>query len=69
MRRERTLASVRHVDRLLQELEALDGGRECEVVRSALGAGVPELVVVEELEREVARRRARLVSDEWPSTP
>ena len=60
---------MRHVDRLLQELEALDGTRECEVVRAALEAGVPEIVVAEELEREVERRRARLISDEWPSRP
>ena len=60
---------MRHVDRLLEELAVLDGARECEVVRAALAAGVPEIVVAEELEREVARRRARLASDEWPSTP
>ena len=65
MRPERTLGRVRHVDRLLQELEALDGARECEVVRSALIAGVPEIVVVEELEREVERRRARLQPPPW----
>jgi hypothetical protein len=52
---------MRHVDRLLQELEALDGAAECAVVRSALEAGVPEIVVVEELEREVERRRFRLL--------
>ena len=60
---------MRHVDRLLTELEALDGAAECSVVRSALEAGVPEIVVVEELEREVRRRRSRLASQEWPSTP
>lgn len=60
---------MRHVDQLLAELEALDGARECEVVRSALEAGVPEMMILEELEREVQRRRARLTSDEWHSTP
>ena len=60
---------MQHVDRLLAELEALDGAAECAVVRGALEAGVAELVVVEELEREVARRKARLISNEWHSTP
>jgi hypothetical protein len=60
---------VRHVDRLLAELEALDGAEECAVVRSALAAGVAEIVVLEELQREVDRRRARLTSREWHSTP
>ena len=64
---------MRHVDQLLAELEALDGARECEVVRAALQAGVAEMMVIEELEREVQRRRARLqarlASDEWHSTP
>ena len=59
---------MQHVDRLLDELEALDGAAECAVVRSALEAGVPELMVVEELEREVQRRKARLASNEWHST-
>jgi hypothetical protein len=49
------------VARLLAELEHLDGATEAAVVRGALAAGVPELVVVEELEREIARRQARVV--------
>jgi hypothetical protein len=60
---------VQQVDRLLAELERLDGAAEAAVVRSALAAGVPLLTVVEELEHEVERRRARLISDEWHSTP
>jgi hypothetical protein len=60
---------VGQVDRLLAELERLDGAAEAAVVRSALAAGVPELVVVEELEREVERRRSRLASQAWHSTP
>ncbi len=67
--RERTLAGVQQVDRLLAELERLDGAREAAVVRSAIAAGVPFFDVLEELEREVERRRARLLSDEWHSTP
>jgi hypothetical protein len=50
---------VQDVDRLLAELEALDGAQEAAVVRSALAAGVPLVVVVEELEREVQRRKFR----------
>jgi hypothetical protein len=60
---------VQQVDRLLAELERLDGAAEAAVVRSALAAGVPLLAVLEELEREVGRRQARLISDEWHSTP
>jgi hypothetical protein len=60
---------VAQVDRLLAELEHLDGAAEATVVRSALAAGVAELVVVEELERELERRRARLASKAWHSTP
>ena len=60
---------MRQLDQLLSELEALDGAQECAVVRSALEAGVAEVVVVDQLEREIARRRARLASDEWHSTP
>ena len=44
---------------LLAMLERLDGGEETAVVRSALGAGVPEVVVLEELRREVERRLTR----------
>lgn len=50
---------MRDVDRLLAELERLDGAEECAVVRAALAGGVPPNVVVEELEHEVQRRRAR----------
>lgn len=60
---------MQQVDRLLAELERLDGAAEAGVVRSALAAGVPEVVVLEELEREVERRRTRLLSESWPSTP
>jgi hypothetical protein len=48
---------------LLALLERLDGAEEAAVVRSALAAGVPREVVVEELEREVERRLARLRED------
>jgi hypothetical protein len=44
---------------LLAMLERLDGGEEAAVVRSALGAGVPEVVVLEEVRREVERRLTR----------
>jgi hypothetical protein len=44
---------------LLELLERLGGGAESEVARSALGAGVPAMVVVEELQREVERRLIR----------
>ena len=45
---------------LLELLERLDGAEEAEVVRSALAAGVPRERVLDELEREVERRLARL---------
>ena len=45
---------------LLELLERLDGAEEAAVVRSALEAGVPRERVLEELEREVTRRLARL---------
>ncbi|HWK27305.1 MAG TPA: hypothetical protein VNS09_12130 [Solirubrobacter sp.] len=45
---------------LLALLERLDGAEEAAVVRSALAAGVPRDRVLEELEREVRRRLARL---------
>jgi hypothetical protein len=48
---------------LLALLERLDGAEEAEVVRSALAAGVPREVVLDELEREVERRLARLRED------
>jgi hypothetical protein len=44
---------------LLDLLVQLDGTEEAAVVRSALTAGVPDAVVVEELRREVERRLGR----------
>jgi hypothetical protein len=44
---------------LLALLESLDGAAEAEVVRSALVAGVPPMVVLDELQREVERRMLR----------
>jgi hypothetical protein len=48
------------LDGLLALLERLDGVEEAEVVRSALACGYPRDRVLEELEREVARRLARV---------
>jgi hypothetical protein len=48
---------------LLALLERLDGAEEAAVVRSALDAGVPREVVLDELEREVERRLARIRED------
>jgi hypothetical protein len=48
------------LDGLLALLERLDGVEEAAVVRSALEAGVSRERVMEELEREVERRLARL---------
>ena len=48
------------LDGLLALLESLDGAEEAAVVRSALAAGVPHVVVVDELQREVERRLMRL---------
>ncbi len=45
---------------LLALLERLDGAEEAAVVRSALEYGLPRDRVMEELEREVSRRLARL---------
>jgi hypothetical protein len=45
---------------LLALLERLDGAEEAAVVRAALEAGVPRERVLDELEREVTRRLARL---------
>jgi hypothetical protein len=45
---------------LLELLERLDGAEEAAVVRSALSAGVPEARVIDELQREVERRLARV---------
>ena len=47
------------IDGLLALLERLDGAAESAVVRGALAAGVPSMVVVEELQREVERRLSR----------
>ncbi|MEA2168745.1 MAG: hypothetical protein QOF76_2045 [Solirubrobacteraceae bacterium] len=55
------------VRRLLTELEHLDGATEAAVVRSAIEAGVPMARVIDELEREIERRRARLASQAWLS--
>jgi len=48
------------VDGLLVLLERLDGAEEAEVVRSALAAGVSPSRVLDELQREVERRLARV---------
>ena len=48
-----------NVDGLLGLLEQLDGAEECAVVRGAIEAGVPDAVVLEELQREVERRLMR----------
>jgi hypothetical protein len=53
------LARGLSLDGLLDLLERLDGKEECGVVREALAAGVPSMVVVEELQREVERRLVR----------
>jgi hypothetical protein len=45
---------------LLALLERLDGAEEAAVVRSALEYGIPRERVMDELEREVERRLARL---------
>jgi hypothetical protein len=45
---------------LLALLERLDGAEEVAVVRSALQYGVPRDRVMDELQREVERRLARL---------
>ena len=44
---------------LLELLERLDGAEECAVVRSALAAGLPDELVLEEVQREVERRLMR----------
>jgi hypothetical protein len=48
------------LDGLLALLERLDGAEEAAVVRSALEAGVPRERVLDELQREVERRLARV---------
>ena len=52
------------LDGLLELLEQLE---EAAVTRSALAAGVPEAMVLDELQREVERRlmRTRQFYDEW----
>ena len=45
---------------LLSLLERLDGAEEAAVVRSALDVGIARDRVMDELEREVRRRLARL---------
>jgi hypothetical protein len=52
---------------LLELLEQLEGEEEAEVVRSALAGGVPEAMVLDELQREVERRlmRTQQFYDEW----
>jgi hypothetical protein len=47
------------LDGLLDLLERLDGAQESAVVRHALAAGVPPVVVIEEVQREVERRLVR----------
>ena len=55
------------LDGLLELLEQLEGAEEAEVTSSALAAGVPEAMVLDELQREVERRlmRTRQFYDEW----
>lgn len=47
------------LESLLSMLADLDGELEVAVTRSALAAGVPTVVVVEEVQREVERRLLR----------
>lgn len=56
---EDTRVDVASIPRLLELLEQLDGAEEAGVVRAALRAGVPDTVVLDELNREVERRLAR----------
>jgi len=53
-------ARGQNLDGLLALLERLDGAEEAAVVRSALEAGVPREQVLDELQREVERRLARV---------
>jgi hypothetical protein len=56
------------LDGLLELLVRLDGAEEAAVARSALEAGVPLDRVVDELQREVERRLARVrdpADDHW----
>ena len=61
------LARGLSLDGLLDLLERLEGAEEAAVTRSALAAGVPQAMVLEELQREVERRllRAREFYAEW----
>jgi hypothetical protein len=62
------LARGQSLDGLLDLLERLDGAEEAAVVRSALAAGVPATRVIDELQREVERRLARVrapADDHW----
>lgn len=54
------------LDGLLALLEQLDGAAESAVARGALEAGVPAMVVADEVQREVERRllRSRRFYDE-----
>jgi hypothetical protein len=54
------LARGQSLDGLLDLLERLDGAEEAAVVRSALAAGVSPARVVDELQREIERRLARV---------
>ena len=54
------LARGQSLDGLLALLERLDGVEEAAVVRSALAAGVPRERVLDELQREIERRLARV---------
>jgi len=47
------------IEQLLALLEQLDGAEEAAVTRSALEAGVPGELVLDELQREVERRLMR----------
>jgi hypothetical protein len=60
---------VQDLDRLLALLEQLDGAEEAAVVRSALAAGVPRALVLEELEAEVERRERRKFQPPEPFQP
>lgn len=57
-------ARGRDLDGLLSLLESLDGAEEAAVVRSALEAGLPLGMVVDEVQREVERRLMRAESPE-----
>ena len=56
-------ARAQSLDGLLRLLEQLDGAEEADGVRSALAAGVSRERVLDELQREVERRLARVRDD------